>query len=287
LWACWGMAKLGEKATLRILKSRSTGCYLDAGELGEVLLPGSECLVDDVPGAEVTVFLYRDSADRPIATRRMPLAMPGEIALLTCTASNDVGAFLDWGLPKELLVPFREQSKPMVPGRHYVVKILVDEKSGRLIGSQRIARHFRSAAARYRDGDAVTGVLWGKTEMGYKVVVDGQYNGLLFANEVFQPLSYGQVITAYVRETRNDGKLDLSLTPPGRKKIAPLAQQLLEKFSPEGELMLHDGSSAEEIKERVQMSKKAFKQVVGQLYKQQKIVILPDRLRLNPRAPKA
>jgi hypothetical protein len=200
--------------------------------------------------------------------------------LLTCTASNDVGAFLDWGLPKELLVPFREQTKTMVPGRHYVVKILVDEKSGRLIGSQRISRHFRSAAARYRDGDAVTGVLWGKTDMGYKVVVDGQYNGLLFANEVFQPLSYGQSITAYVRETRNDGKLDLSLTPPGRKKIAPLAQQLLEKFSPEGELMLHDGSSAEEIKEKVQMSKKAFKQVVGQLYKQQKILILPDRLRL-------
>jgi predicted RNA-binding protein (virulence factor B family) len=275
------MASLGERVSLRIVKSRSTGLYLDAGELGEVLLPGNECSPELHVGAEVEVFLYLDSADRPIATRRKPLAMPGEIALLTCTASNETGAFLDWGLPKELLVPYREQSKPLIPGRHYVVKILLDEKSGRFIGSQRIARHMRSAAARYRDGDAVNGLLWGKTELGYKVVVDGQYNGLLFANEVFQPLSYGQAITCYVRETRNDGKLDLTLTPQGRKKITPLATQLIEKLQAAGELLLHDHSSAEEIREQVQMSKKAFKQVIGQLYKQQKIVILPDRIRWN------
>ena len=278
------MPSLGERVTLRIVKSRSSGFYLDAGDLGEVLLPGNESTPDLHVGADVEVFLYRDSADRPIATRRTPLAMPGEIALLNCTASNETGAFLDWGLPKELLVPYREQSKPMIPGRHYVVKVLLDEKSGRFIGSQRIAKHLRSAAARFRDGDAVTGLLWGKTELGYKVVVEGQFNGLLFANEVFQPLAYGQTITAYVRETRNDGKLDLTLTPQGRKKISPMALQLLEKLQVAGELLLHDNSPAEEIQKQLQMSKKSFKQVIGQLYKQKKILILPDRIQWNPRS---
>lgn len=272
------MASLGERCTLRIVKSRNVGFYLDAGELGEVLLPGTEFTSELHVGADVDVFLYLDSADRPIATRKMPIAMPGAIALLTCSATNDTGAFLDWGLPKELLVPYREQNKAMIPGRHYVVKILLDEKSGRFIGSQRIARHLQSAAAIYRDGDAVQGLLWGKTDLGYKVVVDGKYNGLLFANEVFQKLEYGQVITAYVRETRSDGKLDITLTPQGRKKISPLAQQLLEKLQAAGELPLHDNSPAEEIKSLLQMSKKSFKQVIGQLYKQKKIIIEKDRI---------
>lgn len=272
------MATLGERCTLPIVKSRNAGFYLDAGELGEVLLPGTEYTSELHVGAEVEVFLYLDSADRPIATRKMPLAQPGDIALLTCTAANDTGAFVDWGLPKELLVPYREQSKPMIPGRHYVVKVLLDEKSGRFIGSQRISRHLRTAAAIYRDGDTVQGILWGKTDLGYKVAVAGKYNGLLFANEVYQPLAFGQTITAYVRETRADGKLDLTLGPQGRKKISPLAQQLLEALQPTGELPLHDNSPAEEIKARLHMSKKSFKQVIGQLYKEKKIRIDPDRI---------
>lgn len=272
------MASLGERCTLRIVKSRNVGFYLDADELGEVLLPGTEFTPELHVGVDVEVFLYLDSSDRPVATRKMPLAMPGDIALLTCSAANDTGAFLDWGLPKELLVPYREQNKAMIPGRHYVVKILLDEKSGRFVGSQRIARHLTSAAAIYRDGDAVQGLLWGKTDLGYKVVVGGRYNGLLFANEVFQKLDYGQTITAYVRETRSDGKLDLTVTPQGRKKISPLAQQLLEKLQAVGELPLHDNSPAEDIKAQLQMSKKSFKQVIGQLYKQQKIVIEPTRI---------
>lgn len=274
------MASIGDYGKLRIVKSRSSGFYLDAGDLGEILLPGAETSDDLHVGTDVEVFLYLDSQNRPIATRRKPLAMPGSIALLTCSASNDIGAFLDWGLPKELLVPYREQSKPMIPGRHYVVKILVDEKSGRLIGSQRIARHLRSAAARYREGDAVKGLLWGKTEMGYKVVVDGEFSGLLYSNEVFQPLHYGQTIQAYVRETRQDGKLDLVLTPDGRKKISPLAQRLMDQLLREKEIMLHDGSPADEISGQLHMSKKTFKQVIGQLYRQKKILILADRIQL-------
>jgi uncharacterized protein len=274
------MSSIGECCTLRIVKSRNAGFYLDAGDLGEVLLPGTEFTSELHVGVDVEVFLYLDSSNRPIATRQMPQAMPGDIALLTCSATNDIGSFLDWGLPKELLVPYREQSKAMIPGRHYVVKILIDEKNSRFYGSQRIARHLRSAAAIYRDGDAVQGLLWGKTDLGYKVIVDGKYNGLLFANEVFQTLDYGQKITAYVRETRNDGKLDLTLTPQGRQKISPLAQQLLEKLQIVGSLSLHDNSPAEEIKAQLQMSKKSFKQVIGQLYKQQKIIIEPDRIAL-------
>ena len=274
------MANLGEWCSLRIIKSRSAGMYLDAGDLGEILLPGNELTPDLHVGADVEVFLHLDSADRLIATRKKPLAMPGDIALLTCTANNDVGAFLDWGLPKELLVPYREQTKPMIPGRHYIVKILIDEKSGRFIGSQRITRALISAAARYRDGDAVTALLWGKTELGYKAVVDGKYNGLFFSNQVFQKLEYGQTVTAYVTETRSDGKLDLSLTPVGRKKISPLATQFMEKLQLTGTLMLSDKSPAATIKSQLNMSKKTFKQVVGQLYKQKKILIHEDRITL-------
>lgn len=276
------MANLGERCSLRIIKSRSAGLYLDAGDLGEILLPGNELTPDLHVGADVDVFLYLDSGDRPIATRKSPLAMPGQIALLTCTANNDMGAFLDWGLPKELLVPYREQTKPMIPGRHYVVKISVDEKSGRFVGSQRITRALTSAAAIYRDGDRVQALLWGKTELGYKAVVDGKYNGLIFANQVFQKLEYGQTITAYVVETRNDGKLDLALTPQGRQKISPLSAQFLEKLRETGTLMLCDKSPAERIKKELNMSKKTFKQVAGLLYKQKKIVIHEDRITLAP-----
>lgn len=276
------MATLGERCTLRIIKSRSAGLYLDAGELGEILLPGNELTPDLHVGADVEVFLYLDSGDRPIATRIKPYAMPGEIALLTCTANNDIGAFLDWGLPKELLVPYREQTKPLIPGRHYVVKVLLDEKSGRFIGSQRIARHIKSAAAIYQDGAMVQALLWGKTDLGYKAVVDGHYNGLFFANQVFQKIDYGQIVTAYVVETRSDGKLNLSLTPAGRKKIAPLSTQFMEKLQETGTLMLCDKSPAEKIKKELNMSKKTFKQVAGQLYKQKKIIILEDRITVVP-----
>ena len=274
------MAQLGDFISLPILKFRSTGLYLDAGDLGEILLPGNEVTPDLQVGGEVEVFLYLDSADRLIATRRKPIAMPGEIARLDCVAINDIGAFLNWGLAKELLVPFREQSKPMMVGRHYVVKILIDEKSGRFVGSQRINRFLTSAAAIYRDGDRVQALPWGKTDMGYKVVVDGKYNGLIFASEVFQPINYGEMITGYVRETRNDGKLDITLTVQGRKKISPMADQLLEKIQQDGVLKLTDNSPAEAIKKQLNMSKKSFKQAVGLLYKQKKIVIEADHIRI-------
>jgi|688.fasta_scaffold05129_17 predicted RNA-binding protein (virulence factor B family) len=272
------MAQLGERCSLRIIKSRNSGFYLDAGDLGEILLPGTEYTPELHVGVDVSVFLYLDSSDRPIATRKMPLAMPGEIALLTCTAANDMGAFFDWGLPKELLVPYREQAKPMIPGRHYVVKVMIDEKSGRFVGSQRIARHLVSAAARYQDGARVQALLWGKTDLGYKAVIDGKYNGLFFANQVFQKLEYGQTVTAYVLETRSDGKLTLGLTEVGRKKITPMAQQFLEKLKETGELPLTDDSTPAAIQKHLGMSKKSFKQVVGQLYKQKKIALEPTRI---------
>ena len=275
------MAHLGERASLTILREQSFGLFLDAGdELGEVLLPRREMPMKWQIGGEVEVFLYLDSEDRPVATMKHPKVMPGGFAYLECLQLTGVGAFLDWGLPKELLVPYREQTKPMIPGRHYIVKILIDEKSGRFIGSQRITRALISAAARFRDGDAVTALLWGKTELGYKAVVDGKYNGLFFSNQVFQKLEYGQTVTAYVTETRSDGKLDLSLTPVGRKKISPLATQFMEKLQLTGTLMLSDKSPAVTIKNQLNMSKKTFKQVVGQLYKQKKILIHEDRIML-------
>jgi uncharacterized protein len=273
------MAEMGTRCSLRILKSRSAGMYVDAGELGEILLPGNETSGLRV-GDDVEVFLYFDSGDRPIATRKSPIAMPGEFALLTVVANNDYGAFLDWGLPKELMVPFREQTKQMIVGRHYVVRIYTDEKSGRIAASQRISRYVKTAAAIYRDGDQVQALLWGKTDLGYKAIIDGKYNGLIFENQVFKKLNYGDVLTAYVTETRSDGKLSVNLEPPGRKKILNLADRILEILQESKRLDLTDDSPAMVVQKKLGVSKKAYKQAIGQLFRQKKIMIMPDHIAL-------
>lgn len=272
------MANIGERVRLPVLREASVGLWLDGGELGELLLPEGERRGGT--GDEVEVFIYRDSEDRPIATERKPQVMPGRFGVLKVVASNNTGAFLDWGLAKDLLLPFREQRHPPKVGDPVVVYVGLDSKSGRFVASQRISRHFSADMPPYAEGDEVDLVLFGKTEMGYKVVVDGEYNGLLFANQVFEKLFYADQRKGYVTQIRPDFKIDLSLYPPGRAGVENLEDRLERELKSRGGFWaLNDKSPAEVIQAELGVSKKVFKKALGALYRKRKIVFEDDGIR--------
>lgn len=278
------MAEIGTWARLKVLRDRSPGFFLDAGELGEILLPGREAPEGTVPGDEIDVFLYHDSEDRPVATTTAPKAVVGEFAYLEVVALTQVGAFLNWGLPKDLLVPFREQKTkvPIEVGRSYVVRIARDEETGRIIASTRLARYLNLEPATYRPGDEVDLIIYGLTDLGTKAIVNCRHTGLLFASETFRRLFVGERTRGYVVQVREeDGKIDLSLYPPGRDRIEALAEEIIfELETHRGFLGLHDKSPAERISATFGVSKKAFKQATGQLFRQRRITLEVDGIRL-------
>jgi uncharacterized protein len=275
------MAKIGERDTLQILHEKPFGLFLDGGDLGEILLPRREMPVKWALGGYVDVFLYHDSEDRQVATLKKPLAMPGEFARLRCVAVTNVGAFLDWGLPKDLLVPFREQKVRMEVGKYYVVYLREDEETGRLIATTRIARHMDQTPHAFKAGDVVDLMVFGKTDLGYKAIVDGTHSGLIFANEVFQELQPGEKLQGYIASVRPDGKIDLTLHQTGRAKIDDLETQLLAELEARGGFWnIGDHSSAAEINEEVGVSKRAFKQATGALLRKRLITIENNGIRL-------
>jgi predicted RNA-binding protein (virulence factor B family) len=278
------MAEIGTWARLKVLRDRSPGFFLDAGELGEILLPGREAPEGTVPGDEIDVFLYHDSEDCPVATTSAPKAVVGEFAYLEVVALTPVGAFLNWGLPKDLLVPFREQKTkvPIEVGRSYVVRIARDEETGRIIASTRLARYLNLEPAAYRPGDEVDLMIYGLTDLGTKAIVNGRHTGLLFASDTFRRLFVGERTRGYVVQVREgDGKIDLSLYPPGRDRIEALAEEIIfELETHRGFLGLHDKSPPERISATFGVSKKAFKQATGQLFRQRRITLEADGIRL-------
>src|SRR5690606_7621042 len=276
------MAHIGERASLTILREQPFGLFLDAGdELGEVLLPRREMPVKWQIGGEVDVFLYHDSEDRPVATMKRPKAMPGEFAYLEVLAITGVGAFLDWGLPKDLLLPFREQKERLEVGKSYVVRVTVDEASGRIVATRKLGRFLGLTPPDYAEGQEVELMLYGKTELGYKAIVDGRHSGVLFANEVFRRLKAGERTKGYVVQVRPDGKIDLSLYPPGRARIDDLETRIEEELKRRGGFWeLCDSSPAEEIHKALGVSKKAFKQATGALFRKRRILIGDDGIRL-------
>ncbi|RPJ34757.1 MAG: GntR family transcriptional regulator [Verrucomicrobiaceae bacterium] len=275
------MAKIGERASLKILREKSFGLYLDGGELGEVLLPHREVPKDNVIGAFLDVFLYTDSEDRPVATLKTPMAIPGEFAKLKCVAVTGVGAFLDWGLAKELLVPFREQKARMEPGKSYLVHVHVDKVSGRIIASARLSRHLDLTPHSLRRGDEVELVIFGKTALGYKAIINGTHSGLLFTEGVFQPLQPGEKTKGYVSGIREDGKIDLTLHAPGRAKVEGLEERILAELQARGGFWgIGDHSSAAEIHDELGVSKRTFKQAVGSLFRKRLISIEERGIRM-------
>jgi predicted RNA-binding protein (virulence factor B family) len=276
------MAKIGERASLQILHEKTFGLFLDGGELGEILLPRREMPTRWALGDWVEVFIYLDSEDRQVATLKSPKVMPGQFGRLKCVDITGVGAFLDWGLPKDLLVPFREQKVRMEIGKHYIVYVLVDEQSGRLIATTRIARHMDQAPHQFQLEQQVDLIIFGKTDLGYKAIIDGTHSGLIFGNDVFQDLRPGESLKGYITALRPDGKIGLSLHAAGRAKVDGLEGQILAELEARGGFWsLGDHSPAEEIHHELGVSKRTFKQATGALWKKRRIVIESNGIRLQ------
>jgi len=277
------MAQIGDRTCLTILRDGPPGLFLDSeGDLGDILLPRNEMPYDWEVGQELEVFLYTDSEDRPIATMKHPKVLPGEFAYLECLAVTNVGSFLDWGLMKDLLLPFREQREPCEIGQSYVVYVHVDPTSDRIVASRRIAKHLSlSEPDFYEEGDEVDLMLFGKTDLGYKAIINGQHSGLLFSNEVHRRLRAGERTKGYISNVRPDGKIDLSLYPPGRTHIDALEVRIEEELKKrEGYWELCDSSPPEAINKALGVSKKAFKQATGALFRQRKITMEKNGIRL-------
>jgi len=275
------MANIGERAQLTILRNSSPGLFLDSeSDLGEILLPGQEIPDDCQIGDTLDVFLYRDSKDRPVATLQSPKVMPGEFAYLECLDVTGIGSFLDWGLPKDLFLPFREQQNRLEVGRSYVVYVYVDEDTDRIVASRRLNRHLSKETPRYLIGEEVDLLFYSKTDLGYKAIINGQHSGVVFANEVFRQIRAGEKTKGYIKQIRPDGKIDLSLDPPNRKRIDNLEDRIEAELDRRGGYWeLCDKSSPEAISKALGVSKKAFKQATGALFRKRKITIAPDGIR--------
>jgi len=274
------MVNIGQVQPLVVLRHARQGVYLDGESLGEVLLPQRELGRDVEVGDSVPAFIYHDGEGRLIATTRTPLAQHGDVAWLEVVAVGAVGAFLNWGLAKDLLLPFGEQKSRPEVGRHQLVKI-IQNHDGRLVASACLDRYLDDMATCYAQGDEVRIVVANSTDLGYKVVVDDSYWGLINNSEVRAPLRRGQRTTGYVQRLRQDHRLNISLNAPGAAKSDELGDRIIRELEQaEGYLPLSDKSTPEDIFAAFRVSKSAFKQAIGKLYKARRLRIEKDGLYL-------
>lgn len=267
-----------------MIRESSPGLYLDGGELGEILLPGRYIPKNLTQGQKIDVFVYRDSEDRLVATTETPNAMVGEFAYMKVISVHpQAGAFLDWGLAKDLLVPFREQEFPLQPGDWVVVYVGLDPKTNRILASTRLSYHLSRDTPAYRSGQAVSMMIVGKSPLGYNAIVENAHRGLLFKNNLSAALKIGARLKGFVRMVRPNGKIDLSLDAAGYQRVAPLTGVILQSLKDNGgRLELDDDSTPALIRQKFGVSKKAFKQALGKLYKLRRIVFLKPGIELLP-----
>jgi predicted RNA-binding protein (virulence factor B family) len=279
------MALIGRRNILPIVREAPPGLYLDGGSHGEILLPGKFITSEAVPGATIDVFVYRDSEDRLVATTESPYAMVGEFAYLRVVGFNPrAGHFLDWGLEKDLLLPAREQLRPLQPGDWVVVQVALDERTDRIIASARLSRRLDLTPPNYTEGQPVKLLIYGRTPLGYNAIVNHAHRGLLYQSDIAAHLAVGQSLDGFVRAVRPDGKIDLGLDRVGYRRIAPLGEQILDSLKAAGGRMpFNDESSPEEIRAAFGVSKKAFKQAIGALYRERQIQIEAHGIRLTLR----
>jgi len=250
------------------------GWYLRDEEGNEVLLPNKYCSPTAEAGDVITVFIYRDSEDRIVATTRQPKIELYRFACLEVVASTPIGAFLDWGLEKDLFVPFKEQYSRLKPGSKAVVFLYRDEKTDRLLASGRVAKWLNKMDVPFQSGQAVEALVFEETEKGFKCIINQRYQGMFYKNEVYQHVVLGDTVNGFVKMVRENGLIDLSLKPLGRGKVKGHTEIIMDALlQNNGQLSLNDKSNPEEIKARLGMSKKSFKESVGQLYKLRKIEI--------------
>lgn len=266
---------------LQIVKEVEFGVYLDGEHLDTILLPKRYVPEGTKVGDWLDVFLYMDSEDLLIATTLKPKAQVGECAYLKVTDVNAAGAFLDWGLPKDVLVPYSEQHKPMEVGRSYVVYLYCDQYSDRIVASSKLSRHLAEKNLYFQPGQAVDLLICGRSEMGYKAVVDHTHLGLVFKDEAFKPLSYGQRVQGFIKDIREDKKINLSLQPAAAEGRDALSQQILEHLTRNGgRSTLTDKCAPDDIYRTFNVSKNNYRKALGKLYKEKKILIEPHQITL-------
>jgi hypothetical protein len=273
--------EIGRFNELKIKKETTIGVYLDS-DSGDILLPRKYVPPGASAGDNIRVFVYRDSEDRLVATTLTPAAAVGEFAYLKVVAISRVGAFLDWGIQKDLLVPYNEQSGKMEAGRKYIVRIFLDDRTQRIAATAKIGKFIEKENIDLREGDNVTILVYKFTDLGIKVIIDNRYFGLLYKNEVFEELNVGDKAEGYVKRIRPDGKIDVALGKTGSAGIEEAKAVIVKALKEHrGFLPLGDHSAPEQIREMLRMSKKTFKKAVGGLYKNELIEIKEDGIKLK------
>ncbi|MBM6757895.1 CvfB family protein [Bacteroides mediterraneensis] len=273
--------KLGKYNQLEVVKEVDFGVYLNGDEDGEILLPKRYVPEGTKPGDILNVFIYLDMEERLVATTLQPYVQVGEFACLEVAWVNQFGAFLNWGLMKDLFVPFREQKMKMQKGKRYVVYVHLDEESYRIVASAKIEHFLSTEKPDYQPGQEVEVLVWQRTELGYKVIVENKFSGMLYHNEIFQPLEVGMRLTAFIKQVRPDGKIDLVLQKAGARKVDDFSEVLWQYIKDnDGFTPLNDKTDAEVIYHTFGVSKKTFKKAVGDLYKKRRIVLKGDGIHL-------
>lgn len=266
---------------MEVVKEVDFGVYLNGDEDGEILLPKRYVPKGTKPGDILNVFIYLDMEERLVATTLQPYVQVGEFACLEVAWVNQFGAFLNWGLMKDLFVPFREQKMKMQKGKRYVVYVHLDEESYRIVASAKVEHFLSTEKPDYQPGQEVEVLVWQRTELGYKVIVENKFSGMLYHNEIFQPLEVGMRLTAFIKQVRPDGKIDLVLQKAGARKVDDFSEVLWQYIKDnDGFTPLNDKTDAEVIYHTFGVSKKTFKKAVGDLYKKRRIVLEEDGIHL-------
>jgi len=266
------MVEVGKMNTLEVSRSSDFGMLFDGGELGEILMPKRDVSKAWKEGDKVEVFVYLDSEDRLTATTEKPKAQVGDFVLLRCVDATAIGAFLDWGVSKDLFVPFREQRMKMQQGESYMVHIYYDNASDRIVASAKLDKFLSKSKRFYQNNEEVDLMVWQKSDLGYKCIIHNERWGMIFFNDVFQSLQRGQHLKGFIKNVRPDGRIDLSLQKPGYEKVTLLTDVILDYIKRQGGFMpVTDKNPPEEIYALFKVSKKTYKKAVGALYKQRMV----------------
>lgn len=275
-------ANIGRMNSLRVVKEKDFGVYLDGEQFGEILLPKRYVPKGLKVGQSVDVFIYLDSEDELIATTLVPKVQVGEFAGLMSVAVNQVGAFFDWGLPKDLLVPFSQQKNRVEEGERHLLFVYLDQVTNRIVATTKIDALLNREEPPYRTGDKVEIIIGDKTNIGFKCVVDNRFWGVLFFQDAVGQVRKGDKLPAFIKRVREDGKIDLSIQQTGYKKVTNLLDQIVEHMEQNGgEMPLTDKSDPQEIFRVFNVSKATFKKALGALYKDQKVVLSKDKVTLK------
>ena len=272
-------ANIGRVNNLVVVKEKDFGIYLDGEQLGEILLPKRYVPAGTKIGTAIDVFIYLDSNDELIATTETPKVQVGEFAGLKAIAVNHIGAFFDWGLPKDLLVPFSQQKTRVEEEETHLLFVYLDQSTNRIVATTKVDPLLNRTEIPYRSGDKVKAIIGDKTDIGFKCILDDRFWGVLFFQDAFRQLRKGEVVSAFIKRVRDDGKIDISLQEVGYKKVKGILDEILDYLDDHGgEMVLTDKSSPEAIYAVFKVSKATFKKAIGALYKDKKITLAPGKV---------